>query len=257
MTRRTGRGAAFADRHREVTAILEFARAVGDGEGKAIRHLDDAASVGRYCRKADEVAAVVGGGRILDWGCLYGQMTYLLENRGLSVVPFDLEESRRPRTLCELVGRTPMYSQEPIVLPFEAASFDAVLSSGTLEHVADPGASLRAIHRILRPGGHFIIYNLPNRLSWIEWIGCLRGTAHERRYSLAQAREWLGQAGFEVLVARRENVVPCTFSSLPGRLRQIFLAVNRLFAGLDPLLSRVPVLSWFGTNLTFICRKRG
>jgi len=249
------RGGVRTDRHRELAAILEFARSVADGEGNAIRHLDDPASVRRYCGKADEVAAVVGNGRILDWGCLYGQMTYLLERRGLTVVPFDVEGSRRPRTLCELVGRTPMYSQDPVKLPFETASFEAVLSSGTLEHVADPEASLREIQRILRPGGHFIIYNLPNRLSWIEWIALLRGTAHERRYLLGEAREWLERAGFEVLVARHENVLPCTFSSLSGGLRPMFLTVNRLFAGLDPLLSRIPVLSLFGTNLTFICRK--
>lgn len=241
----------------EFGTILDFAAAIRQTEGRLIHHLDDAASVRRYCRKADEVAAVVGKGRILDWGCLYGQMTFLLERRGVTVVPFDLQESHRPRTLCELVDRTPIYSQDPVKLPFEAASFDAVLSSGTLEHVADPDASLREIHRILRPGGHFIIYNLPNRLSWIEWIGLLRGTAHERRYSLTQAREWLGKAGFEVLVARHENIVPCTFSSLPWRLRPMLLMVNRLFAALDPLLSRMPLLSWFGTNLTCICRKRG
>ena len=81
------RGDGLADRHRELSAILEFARSVADGEGMAIRHLDDPASVRRYCGKADEVAAVVGKGRILDSGCLYAQMTYLLEI-GLTVVPF-------------------------------------------------------------------------------------------------------------------------------------------------------------------------
>jgi len=252
---RAGRGAVSADRDYEVATILRFARAIRGQEGKAIRHLDHSASVRRYCRKADEVATVVGKGRILDWGCLYGQMTFLLERRGLTVVPFDLQESHRPRTLCELVDRTPIYSQDPVKLPFEAASFDAVLSSGTLEHVADPEGSLREIHRVLRPAGHFIIYNLPNRASWIEWIGLLRGTAHERRYLLSEAKRWLGRAGFGVLLARHENVLPCTFSSLPAWLRPMLLTVNRVFAGVDPLLSRVPVLSWFGTNLTFICRK--
>lgn len=246
----------LAERQREEKTILEFARAVRDREGKVIRHLDDAASVRPYCRKADEVAAVGGKGRILDWDCLYGQMTFLLERRGLTVVPFDLEESLRERTLWEQVGRSPIYSQDPVKLPFEAGAFDAVLSSGTLEHVADPEASLREIHRILRAGGHFVIYNLPNRLSWIEWIGLLRGTAHERRYRLREAREWLRARGFDVLAARHENVVPCTFSSLPARLRPILLTVNRLLAGPDRLLSRIPVLCWFGTNLTFICRKR-
>ncbi len=165
----------LADRQREEKTILEFARAVRDREGKVIRHLDDAASVRPYCRKADEVAAVVGKGRVFDWDCLYGQMTFLLERRGLTVVPFDLEESRRERTLWEQVGRSPIYSQDPVKLPFEAGAFDAVLSSGTLEHVADPEASLREIHRILRAGGTSSSITSPTASPGSSGSGCCGG----------------------------------------------------------------------------------
>jgi SAM-dependent methyltransferase len=38
-------------------------------------------------------------------------------------------------------------------LPFEAASFDCVLSSQVLEHVVDPRRVIEEMHRVLRPGG--------------------------------------------------------------------------------------------------------
>lgn len=106
-----------------------------------------------------------------------------------------------------------------MALPFPDESFDAVLSSGTLEHVVDPDASLEEISRILRPNGWLIIYNLPNRYSWIEFIGRFRGTVHERCYDLRQARRWIADHGFQVAFARHDNILPCTFKGLPDHLR--------------------------------------
>ena len=38
-------------------------------------------------------------------------------------------------------------------MPFDAAEFDGVFCTGTLEHVQDPWQAVREIHRILKPGG--------------------------------------------------------------------------------------------------------
>jgi ubiquinone/menaquinone biosynthesis C-methylase UbiE len=42
-------------------------------------------------------------------------------------------------------------------IPLENSSFDAVLCSEVLEHVPDPIAALKELHRILKPGGTIII----------------------------------------------------------------------------------------------------
>lgn len=242
----------------QARTIVEFALARLPVDGDVIHHLDNPGSVRRYQRKADEITALVGPGRsILDWGCLYGQMTFLLERRGLHAVPFDIVQSRRTKTLCELVGRMPTYSDDPIALPFRDASFDAVLSSGTLEHVFDPDASLQEVRRVLRPGGWFIIYNLPNRFSWIELIGRFRGTVHERRYGLREAKHWIERYGFEAILARYDNVLPCTLKGVPHSARFALHPIAAVADALDPLASRIPLLSMLATNLTLMFRKQG
>ena len=46
--------------------------------------------------------------------------------------------------------------EDVTALSYVDASFDLVLTSDTLEHVADPMQGLREIHRVLRPGGRHV-----------------------------------------------------------------------------------------------------
>jgi SAM-dependent methyltransferase len=62
-------------------------------------------------------------------------------------------------------------------LPFEAGAFDAVLLNEVIEHVRDDGETLREACRVVRPGGHVVIY-APNRLYPFETHGVYIG----RRY---------------------------------------------------------------------------
>jgi SAM-dependent methyltransferase len=69
-----------------------------------------------------------------------------------------------------------LHAPDTTQLPFEAASFDLVSCISVLEYV-DPGsihAIQREIDRVLRPGGHFVLYATGNRLWPLE--------THHRRW---------------------------------------------------------------------------
>lgn len=54
--------------------------------------------------------------------------------------------------------------------PVDDASFDAVVFDYVLEHVADPPALFREIHRVLRPGG-VILFRTPNARHYVSLLG--------------------------------------------------------------------------------------
>jgi len=65
--------------------------------------------------------------------------------------------------------------REPVILPFAADAFDLVFSVGVLEHVHEAGGDARGsileIERVLKPGGHFLCFHLPNRYAWGKIFG--------------------------------------------------------------------------------------
>ncbi|MGA2266631.1 MAG: methyltransferase domain-containing protein [Phycisphaerae bacterium] len=49
-------------------------------------------------------------------------------------------------------------------LPFPDDSFEAVVSTGVMHHWKDPAADLNEIHRVLKPGGYALLYDLVRKL---------------------------------------------------------------------------------------------
>ena len=186
-------------------------------------------------------------GRVLDWGCGYGQVTALLREEGVDVVAFDYREGLQAPTVSRL-ERFPEIeahlSPDPVVLPFEGDTFDTVLSCGVLEHVEDPDASLEEIRRVLRPGGTFYVTNLPNRYSYTERIARLLGLYYhgqlpnDRIYTKSSAQDLLARHRFAVRELRRVHMLPLT---LGGPARLVW--------GLSSALERVPGLNLIATSL--------
>jgi ubiquinone/menaquinone biosynthesis C-methylase UbiE len=211
-----------------------------------------------YAALADRIAAERPG-RMLDWGCGWGQVTALLRERGVDVHAFDY----RPEE--GAVGDAPLerfpeiactFSPEPVALPFGDASFDAVLSCGVLEHVQDPSGSLAELHRILRPGGRLYVTKLPNRRSYLEWLAKRLGLYYHGQlpndtlWSPSEAREAVETHGFEVSDVRLANMLPLTLDHpLAARLSTPIWTLNRL-------LSRVPGLNRLATNVELEAARR-
>lgn len=122
----------------EMAAIVRaIERSLDEGCG-SLAHLSAPIGRARYLLKADIVESLTSPGRrLLDWGCGYGQLSYLLRNRGFEVVSYTIE-SRAPSPLDSFLREANLevvYGDAPVALPFRDESFDIVLSCGILDHV--------------------------------------------------------------------------------------------------------------------------
>jgi SAM-dependent methyltransferase len=82
-------------------------------------------------------------------------------------------------------------------VPFVSESFDAVVSANLLEHVADDGAALGEIYRLLKRGGRAVLV-VPRGPGTYDYYD--RYLHHERRYARHELAEKARTAGFEVLL---------------------------------------------------------
>jgi ubiquinone/menaquinone biosynthesis C-methylase UbiE len=216
-------------------------------------HLRSGPQMLQYNALADDLAAREPG-RVLDWGCGYGQVTALLRTRGVDVVPFDYRQELSEPTI-EPLERFPeieaLLSPDPVALPFEDDSFDTVLSCGVLEHVEDPDASLDEIRRVLRPSGTFYVTNLPNRFSYTERLARLLGRYYhgqlpnDRVYTKRTARELVERHGFQVRELRLVHMLPLTVG---GPARPIWATSSAL--------ERIPALNTVATSIELVATVR-
>ena len=111
---------------------------------------------------------------MLDLGCGTGELARHLAAAGLRVTGCDISAemlARLPRPIptgaVEWVPLDPGWQ----TLPFESASFDAVVAASVLEYVDEPAAVLRECARVLRPGGVVLctVPDLTHPVRWLEW----------------------------------------------------------------------------------------
>lgn len=197
-------------------------------------------------------------GRLLDWGCGYGQVTQLLREHGVNAVPFDYQpdlDEPEVRPLERYPALEAHVSPDPVRLPFPDESFDSVLSCGVLEHVPNPEGSVAEIARVLRAGGRFYVFNLPNRYSYLERLGKLLGIYYhgalpdDRVYTTTTATGLLERHGFRVEQARRATMLPLR---VPGGLGD---RGARAIWRTSKALERVPGLNIVATSLELVANR--
>jgi len=194
---------------------------------------------------------------LLDWGCGLGQVSDLLLRARLNVTSFDYRGASAPDAIVALAlfpGVRAYVSSDPRSLPYEDASFDAVLSCGVLEHVLDPDASLDELARVLRPGGTLYVYKLPNRFSYLEKIAKRIGLyyhgaePHELLYTPATARALLERHGYTIREVRLANMLPLTLDVPVAQRPRVTSAVW----GANLALARVPGFNRLATNVELV-----
>jgi ubiquinone/menaquinone biosynthesis C-methylase UbiE len=107
-------------------------------------------------------------GRVLDLGCGPGALAVPLAKQGRAVVAFDLAPAMVTEARRLIGADTPACGfvvGDATALPFAAATFDTVVTTGVLEYVADIDHAIAEIARVLRPGGCLVATaSLPRRL---------------------------------------------------------------------------------------------
>ena len=103
-------------------------------------------------RKASRLARVQPGARVLDIGARDGGLRAFLPKdvryQGMDIAP----EFASDRVLIRDISEG---------IPFEDASFDNVFCIEVLEHVPNPFQAMGEVHRVLAPGGVFLV-SVPN-----------------------------------------------------------------------------------------------
>jgi SAM-dependent methyltransferase len=93
-------------------------------------------------------------------------------------------------------------------LPFEADSFDLVVSANVFEHLTDPVAVLHEVRRVMKPGG-ILLVKTPNLWHYVPVLS--RVTPF-----------WFHQIYHRYRGGREEDVFPTVYrANTPGRLRAL------------------------------------
>ena len=244
----------------ELQTLLSIASQAKQLGAHDMDHMDGAAAAFNYIRIVDLVvahcASLGAQSPILDWGCGYGQVSWLLLQRGIKPVPFDVAERPARRAISLLQSVDVMYCPDPLNLPYPSHSFGAVLSVGVLEHVVDFDFSLREIHRVLQPQGFLFVFMLPNRYSWAEWIADRRGVSvHPFKFTFRSAEEMLKRHGFTVEKRWRRNFLPRNLTGFGPVVKRVYGKFYRQVEMLDSVLANLPPSCYFSGVLEFIARK--
>jgi len=191
--------------------------------------------------------------RLLDWGCGKGHVTHLLRKRGAIVTSCDVDDASDDSSFGQ---RTPIVNGDGIrvvplrhefLLPFTDESFDAVVSMGVLEHVPRERESVRELHRVLRPGGLFFCFYLPQTLSWTQLVSRLRGDHyHDRLYTKRKIRRLLRDADFAPIDIWRRALFP---------KNTVAYRDYRRAEAWDQRLCALGPLGYFATNIEFVAAK--
>lgn len=114
----------------------------------------------------------VSGLKVLDIGCGEGRFSRMLAQRGAEVIGIDFTERFVEYANEHRVGTdTYVHGDAQDLRRFEDADFDLAVSYLTLLDIPDFERTVRESHRVLRPGGRFVIANLqPMTLAGNCWV---------------------------------------------------------------------------------------
>jgi ubiquinone/menaquinone biosynthesis C-methylase UbiE len=129
---------------------------------------------------------------------------YVAEVIASDITPEMLEQVRRLAAERGLENVRTRGDAPAEALPFGDGEFDRVLCRIAAHHFPDVPRFLAEVHRVLRPGGVFLLCDTispdddPETDAWLDGVERLRDPSHVRDWSAAEWRRMATEAGFVV-----------------------------------------------------------
>lgn len=189
------------------------------------------------------------GKKILDVGCGVG--TYLKAFRQFTSDVYGVEvDSKRAEEAHKI---TPNVSVAPAEkLPFDDATFDVVFSNEVLEHVDDDRKAVEEAVRVLKPGGHFVVF-APNRLFPFETHGFYRRGKY--KFGNIPLINYLPNALRNRLAPHVRAYTIGDIRRLLGGLPVRFVIFTQIYPGFDKIFARIPLLGGLLRRLFYALEK--
>jgi SAM-dependent methyltransferase len=138
--------------------------------------------------------------QILDVGCGTGANLEMLSEFGDSA---GVDISGEALSFCRERGLENVKQGAAEALPFDDSTFDLVTGLDVVEHLDDDLAGLKEMRRVLRPGGHALVFVPAFMFLWGVQDDI---SHHRRRYTIDQLGRVMREAGFEVERASYVNI---------------------------------------------------
>lgn len=189
--------------------------------------------------------------RILDVGCGTGANIQMLSQFGTAE---GVDVSTEALEFCRVRGITKVKQGAAESLPYEDASFDLVTGLDVVEHLDDDVLGLSEMRRVLRPGGHALLFVPAFMFLWGVQDDI---SHHRRRYTVPELKETIHAAGMTVERATYANLtffLPILIGRVLMRLTGLKPASeNNINIGmLNGLLGRIlGAESWWLRRLNF------
>jgi len=210
----------------------------------------------RYLKQAEFLKKIISPrSKVLDLGCGLGFTTALLASycEAIDILGVDIKKHSTWKDLKEFGCDFCVCDANS--LPFLPDSFEVIVSFGVMEHTESEMEFLEEVNRCLQSGGYNILFQLPNRYSFSEYLSRKMGLwHHERTYSGGEIRKQIKNGGFDIMFMAREHVIPAQVHRVSRGLGDIFDKNHRGINNLDALLCKTP-LSIFSQDYMLISKK--
>ena len=146
--------------------------------------------------------------KVLEIGSGNGGMLHYLVKEGYDVEGVEIRRECIDRAQ-KIYGNLPQRLVQGVELPYEANTFDVVLSFDVLEHIPDTDGHLEEVRRVLKPGGSYLLQS-PNK-----WTNTIFEVIRWRSFSKWRVHHCSLHSYFEFIRRFEKHRFETTFYDIP------------------------------------------